>query len=808
MRVLLLCGALCRLAAASDDLQLDLPRQTDAVQQSDAAIPIATAEGLEFFETKIRPVLVEHCYSCHSAEAKKLKGGLRLDGPAEIRKGGDSGPILNPGKPADSPLLAAISYAGDVSEMPPQGKLSESVLADFRKWVEIGSPLPSGGDLAAPAPQTAIDIERGRGFWSFQPVRVHPLPAVSDPNWPRQRIDYFVLQKLDEKALRPTPAADRRSWLRRLSVDLIGLPPTYAEIEAFAADTAPDADQRAVDRLLASPHYGERWARHWLDVARYAEDNPTSESTCKPPRFPFRYRDWVIRAWNDDLPYADFVRRQLAADLMDVEPAEIAALGFLGLSPVYHKEPKLSKEVISVIVADEWDERLDTITRGFLGLTVACARCHDHKFDPITTQDYYALAGVVASTQLVEWPLVEAGREAASALTDVQLQIVDDTLRLDYAKKMKETAQGKGEDPQPFEKAAAELDAKLKNLKETQLFDGPIANAVRDAGLWINGDDPAWTLLDFEPGRPRDLPVFIRGSATNPGKIVPRRFLEVLSPAGAPPFQQGSGRRELADCLVNQAAPLTAPVIVNRVWGWHFGQPLIRTPSNFGKLGDPPSHPELLDDLAARFIEHGWSLKWLHREIVLSAAWGQAATHRAAAHEVDPDNRWLWRMNRRRLEAEAWRDMVLATTAQLDATAGGPSSDLDKLENRRRTVYGTISRQKSADLLRLFDFPDAKSHGEQRLLTTTPLQHLYLLNSPFLQQHAAALVAQILAQPHAEPTEIVQALFQSVLLRDPTRDEVTRALELVKDERAEITPENWTVLAHGLLASNEFLFVD
>lgn len=768
-------------------------------------------EGAEFFEKRIRPVLVEKCYSCHSATAKKVRGGLKLDSSAAIRSGGDSGVILVPGKPEESLLIDAVSYNGDAAEMPPDAKLSDRVIADFRKWVASGAVLPTEKNaIAAPSEKRELDIAKGREFWSFQPVQVQPLPAVTDREWPRNRIDYFVLQKLEEKSLRPAPSADRRTLVRRAYFDLAGLPPSYDEVEEFVGAAKSRAFGEVIDTLLASPHYGERWGRHWLDVARYAEDNPTSESTCKPPRFPHVYRDWVIRALNDDLPYDEFVRRQLAADLMDVPPAELAALGFLGLSPVYHKEPKLAADVIAVIVADEWDERLDTITRGFLGLTVACARCHDHKFDPITTEDYYALAGVMASTQLVEQPLVETDLATAAALTDTYLDVVDTEQRLSYAKAFKKTAQSEGKNGAEFDPQIAEFDTKLKRLKDTKLFDGPIANAARDAGLWLNGDDAAWTALDFKPGVPRDLPVFIRGNVSNTGAIVPRRFVEVLSPAEAKPFQQGSGRKELAECIVGDAAPLAARVIVNRVWGWHFGQPLVRTPSNFGQLGERPSHPALLDDLAARLIENKWSLKWLHREILTSATWQQASTHNAAAHAIDPDNRLLWRMNRRRLEAETWRDMVLATSGKLDETLYGPSTPLDKQDNRRRTIYGTVSRQRVADVLRLFDFPDAKAHSEQRLLTTTPLQQLYVLNSPFLQSQATAIAESLRKDDAAEMdrSQQVTALFHRVLLRDPSAAELSASLNLISADGADVPAANWTMLAHALLAGNEFLFVD
>ncbi len=796
----------------------------------------SAADGdLEFFEKKIRPVLVERCYKCHSSSSSKPKGGLRLDHRASVLGGGDSGPAIVPGKPDASLLLKAMSWSGVVSEMPPDSKLSDSVLADFREWIVRGAAFPADSAPAADKPRP-VDIEQGRGVWSFQPVRTLSAPKVSDPSWPRRKIDSFVREQLDRQQMRPAPEAERRTLIRRLSFGLLGVPPTIAETEAFVADDSPDAYDRLVERYLASPHYGERWGRHWLDVARYAEDQPTSEATCKPPRFPFRYRDWVIQALNEDLPYDEFVRRQLAADLLDVPRSDLAALGFLGLSPVYHKEPKLAADVISVIVADEWDERLDTVTRSFLGLTVACARCHDHKFDPIKTEDYYALAGVMASTQLVEWPLVETSPEAAAALTEVQRQIIDVELRFDYAKKNRKTPKGEGVDLAPFDAEVIRWETALKALKEQKLFDGPIATGVRDAGLWINGDDPAWTLLDFQQGRPRDLPVFVRGNPANPGPIVPRRFLEVLSPRNSKPFQQGSGRRELAEAIVGtvrgsrtressdrslttsatdddrslatSATSLAARVIVNRVWGWHFNRPLVTTPSNFGRQGDAPSHPELLDDLTARFIESGWSLKWLHREIVLSATWKQASRSPSDYHDRDPDNRYLWRMNRRRLEAEAWRDGVLSASADLDTTMLGPSVSLDDAKFRRRTVYGIVSRQKPADLFRLFDFPDAKRHTETRLPTTTPLQQLFLLNIPFLQQRAEATARSVLDENPTGSEEIARKLFRRILLRAPSANELTEAMNLVRTETGDVPREGWAFLAHSLFATNEFMYLE
>ncbi len=485
--------------------------------------------GVEYFEKKIRPVLVEHCYQCHSAAAKKVKGGLRLDNRDGLRQGGDSGPAVVPKRPTESLILKALRHEGDL-KMPPKKKLPDSVAADFARWIDMGAADPRGGaDTVKPR---GVDIETGRRFWSFQPVQEAKLPSVSDARWPRRRLDYFILQRLDQKNLRPADEADRRTLLRRLSFDLVGLPPTPEEVEGFVRDKAPDAYERQVERLLASPHYGERWARHWLDVARYAEDHPTGEATNQPPRHAWRYRDWVIRSLNDDLPYDQFVRRQLAADLMPGLPqTEITALGFLGLSPVYHKEPRLSPGVITAIAADEWDERVDAVTRGFLGLTVACARCHDHKFDPITTEDYYALAGVMASTQPVEWPLVPTEAKKGARITSVRLALMEAKLRVDFHRETRTGVPDKGPQREVYERRLVELNAEVERCKkeEQTLFNGPLANVVRDAGLWIDGADPAFTHLDYRAGVARDLPVFLRGDVEKPGPIVPRRFLRVLS---------------------------------------------------------------------------------------------------------------------------------------------------------------------------------------------------------------------------------------------------------------------------------------
>ncbi|QDU23653.1 PSD1 and planctomycete cytochrome C domain-containing protein [Urbifossiella limnaea] len=762
----------------------------------------AAARADDAFESKVRPVLAEHCYACHSAAAKKAKGGLTLDTPDGIRKGGDSGPAVVP-KDATSLLLKAVEYHPDAPAMPPKGKLPDRAVADLRSWVKAGAVLPEG--RAAQAGPTTRDPAAAKQFWSFRPLREQPLPAVSRPDWPARRHDHFVLAKLDTLMLRPAAPADRRTLVRRVYFDLIGLPPTFEQVEAFVADGRPDAYERLVDGLLASPRFGEKWARHWLDVARYAEDHSTSESTCKPPRFPFRYRDWVVAALNADLPFDDFVRRQLAADLLPgLAPEELAALGFLGLSPVYHKEPKLAEDVIAGIVADEWDERVDAVTRGFLGLTVACARCHDHKFDPVSSEDYYALAGVMASTQLAERPLIADPDAVTEELAAVRLGLMESGMRAGYARELRGTAAKEGRDPAPFDRDARKYDAEMAALKEREkkLYTGPVTPAVRDAGTWVTADGGAWTSLTYKAGVPRDLPVFVRGNPMKPGPApVPRRFLRVLSAGEPAPFRSGSGRRELAEAIVTDARGLTARVFVNRVWGWVVGRPLVATPSNFGALGEPPSHPELLDDLAARFVASGWSVKWLVRELVLSAAYRQASRADDESAARDADNRWLWRGHRKRLEVEGWRDAMLQVSGRLDLRGGGPSDDLDGPFAVRRTVYGKVSRQRAADVHRLFDLPDPKAHGERREPTVTPLQQLYFLNSPFVRG-AAVGVARLAARDASSPRDVMRQLYRRVLLRGPTAAETAAGLALAGE------PAAWDVLAQALLVSNEFLFLD
>jgi hypothetical protein len=695
------------------------------------------------------------------------------------------------------------------------------VIGDFERWVSLGAPDPREDSAAAPRAAAGIDVDKGRRWWAFQPVREYALPQVKQSRWPRAQVDHFILAVLERNDLVPSPEADRRTLILRATLDLIGIRPSYQEIQTFVNDTSPAAYEDLIDRLLASPHYGERWGRYWLDVARFAEDNPTSEATNGPYPYAWRYRDWVVEATNKDLPYDRFVTLQLAADhVPGATRDDLRALGYLGAAPIYHKDARLSRDVIETLASDDWDERVDAVSRGLLGLTVACARCHDHKFDPIPTKDYYSLASIFASSQAVERPL----RDIDPAVERRFLWIQQRLLHLDYLAKL--LTGEPGTKPEEAAQKVVRFRAEIAALKDEmktlagarypelvdyvagfgvektrkrrgfEPLDKPFTNAVYDAGLWVNGGDPDLTVMDYRPSQPRDLPVFLRGNVASHGESAPRGFLTVLARPGAARFEQDSGRLELARRIFTDAAPLAARVWVNRVWAWHFGEPLVATTSDFGSQGEKPSHPELLDDLAARFISNGWSLKWLHREIMLSAAYRQSSHPREDAAQKDPTNRWLWRMNPRRLDIEAFHDSMLNVAGSLDRTLYGMSISLDE-PNTRRTVYATVSRGRLHTLFKLYDFPDASQHSPGRELTTTPLQQLFVMNSEFLQEQSdrlAELVGAELSQAVA-----VSALYHRVLARDPTPSEIDLALSFLSQGSV-------SEYAQALLSTNEFIF--
>jgi Protein of unknown function (DUF1553)/Protein of unknown function (DUF1549) len=571
---------------------------------------------------------------------------------------------------------------------------------------------------------------------------------VAKADWPRSRLDGFVLAPLEKAGLAPAGEADRRTWLRRISFDLTGLPPTPDEIEAFVADQSPDAAERLADRLLASPHFGERVSRLWLDLARYAEDQAHIVGKDESLYYPnaYRYRDWLIGAFNRDQPYDEFVKLQLAADLLEGDDSpNLPALGLIGLGPKYYSRRSLQ------VMSDEWEDRVDVVGRGLLGLTVACARCHDHKFDPIGTEDYYALAGVFASTSMFNRPLSpEAEKKAESDKND--------TKEFENGKKVV----GEAKDP-----------------KQSM-------HVVRDT-------------------EPQNLSIFIRGNVDTKGPAVPRHFLRVLCDGEPEPFASGSGRRELAEAIATSENPLTARVIVNRFWALYFGKPLVGSPSNFGAHGERPTHPELLDDLTVRFVESGWSLKWLTREIVLSAAYRQASIAPEATLAADPENRLLGRMNRRRLTVEQWRDSILSANGRLESAVGGPSLDPQKAEERRRTVYSRASRLELNKLLAMFDYPDPNVHADRRVETTTPLQKMFVLNSPFMVAQAGALSERLSSEVDSDDRTRIERAYVLLYGRPAMEDEIRLALDyLAGGDRA----ARWQQYAHTLLAASEMLYLD
>jgi hypothetical protein len=772
----------------------------------DAAAPDATgpdAAGLEFFEKKIRPVLVKHCYECHSAKSKAIKGALLLDTRVGTRKGGESGPSVVPGKIDDSLLLSALQY--DSFEMPPKGKLPKAVIADFEQWVKMGAPDPR--EATTVIAKKTIDYKAAREFWSFRPITKPNLPAVRDAAWPRNDIDRFVLAQLEAKNLKPAGPAEKRTLIRRATFDLIGLPPTPEEIEEFLADTDPKAFEKVVSRLLASPHYGERWGRRWLDVARYGEDQA---HTFKARKYPsgFRYRDWVVKSLNDDMPYDRFVSLQVAGDLLDGPDrnGRLAALGLFALGPVYYADNGEKKKAM----ADEWDDRIDTLIRGVQGLTVSCARCHDHKFDPISMQDYYGIAGVFASTDYKEYPIAPQEMLDKKKQADDAVKEQDKKQRdLIGVEKKRLTAEAPMENgkKKPLPKKGKELEKLFSDKAKADL---KTIRAELDKRKKATAAIKIPVVHSLIEGKSQDLKIYLSGDPEKLGDVAPRGFLRVIAGAETPGFKtKGSGRLELAAAIASKNNPLTARVIVNRVWRGHFGRGIVRTPSNFGSLGERPTHPQLLDFLASSFIENGWSLKTLHKQIMLSAVYRSSSEFNAAANEVDPENRLLWRMNRRRLEVEPWRDAMLAVSGQLDRNIGGPSINLASNGNKRRTLYGFVSRHKLDDVLHLFDFPDPNITIAKRSETTVPLQLLFVLNSEFMTSQAKTLSARLMSENMENDAARIERVYQLLFGRSPTAVETEVGTAFVGEAKVSTDGlSQWEQYALVLLGSNEFTFVD
>ena len=909
----------------------------------------APAGSPEYFEANVRPVLAANCYDCHADEKM---GGLRLDSREGLLAGGRSGPAIVPGDPEKSLLIQAVRQTRDTLKMPKGGRLKPAEIDALTEWVKAGAPWPTAAagstiTVNAPAasagkpsstssPAYVIKPEQ-RAFWSFQPIHASPAPAVSHTSWPKTEIDRYVLAHLERAGLAPVRAAAKRTLIRRATLDLIGLPPTADEIDAFEKDEAPDAFARVVDRLLASPRYGESWGRLWLDVARYGEDDYRSldpkQRGYNPYPNAYLYRDWVIKAFNDDLPYDQFVRAQLAGDLLG-DPAARArtlpALGFLGLGPWYY-----DNGAVEITRADERHDRVDVVSRGFLGLTVGCARCHDHKYDPIPTRDYYSLAGVFLNTSYHEYPLVPKSVVDDYTLQDKQIEkkekLLDeftrvestqlgqtlalqaskymaaawkvlgepkddvpkvvDAEKLDYelfdrwlkflakpprfypyltkwqemikgggsaaeAKKLAEEFQAlllevmfdRNEIKEENEIIAAKALTGTKKKEPGKLPSDFVTNddfcpgcglslkslPVERNNLWTDvfqrdlqdGFDPAQASEKIKPGlfafrgwglerqlsadrrryvdglradiaalrkaqppkfafvhgvadvaTPVDLKVSRRGSPYNLGDEEPRHFLSVLSDGDPAPFQKGSGRLELAEAILRQ--PIAMRVIVNRIWKGHFGTGLVDTPSNFGVAGERPTHPELLEHLAQRFVDQKLSIKQLHRDIMLSAVYQLSDETMAANVEKDAGNRLYWRAERHRMAAEQIRDSLLFVSGALDLKAGGPSTALSP-SFTRRTVYGKVSRYKLDDYLQLFDFPSPNLSAERRFTTTVPLQRLFFMNSDFMQQQGELIARQVAAEP--DNTARIQKAYRLIFGRAASDAEIKAGLAFLTSE--------------------------
>lgn len=815
-----------------------------------------TPEQLAFFETKIRPVLVTHCYECHAAGAKIVQGGLRVDHRAGLLKGGDSGPAITPGKLDKSLLLNALRYDG--IEMPPKGRLAPSVVKDFETWIAMGAPDPRRADETPPT--QGIDVETGRRFWAFQPVADPPTPAVNDASWPIDPLDRFVLARLDRAGLRPVADADRHTWLRRVSLDLTGLPPTPAEIEAFVADKSPRAWETVVDRLLDSRAFGERWARHWLDLTGYADMMGTSNNVFA--QHAWRYRDYLISAYHHDKPFDRFVREQIAGDLLPATSPEeraenITATGFLMVGDVEIVEPDKAK-----MEADHIDTQVAKLGTAFLGMTLGCARCHDHKFDPIALADYYGIAGILKSspsthkisfgvwsslntTDLPETPDQLAARqkleaEHAEKLASMKSEqkrreaekksVVDELARLEKATTTTSDEVASGlEKKEALAKRRDELTEQLKKLSA----------AIQHAEFFQSTRPQAFAMHDGP--QPADMPIYIRGNPYAPGAVVPRGAVRVASWDKFPAIPKGqSGRLQLADWLADRRNPLTPRVAVNRIWQKLFGEGLVRSVDYFGTRGETPSHPELLDHLATRFMSGGWSQKQLIRALVLSRTYRLSSVNDATANKVDPDNRLLWRMHRLRLDAEALRDGWLAVSNELRPSDGGPALVLEEVENCgalvregvnppnythrkpresqqfQRTIYLPVMRTNFAgdDRLRaFFDFVNPAQIAGQRSQTVVPTQSLFLMNNELLRKRAQALASQLLAEP-ASVDERLSRLWLRVFNRPVTSAEREDAAAFLAELDGTLDAEDaaarqalgWQELCHSLLASNEFVY--
>jgi Protein of unknown function (DUF1553)/Protein of unknown function (DUF1549)/Planctomycete cytochrome C len=895
-----------------------------------------TPDQVDFFEKKIRPILVDNCYKCHSHDSEKVKGGLLLDTRDGLLKGGDTGPAIIPGNLDKSLLIQAVRYSNKDLQMPPNDRqLAASQIQDLETWVKMGAPDPRT-TVESGQHNYQVDFDKAKKHWSFQPISKPAIPQVTDPgHWAQTPIDNFILAALATNNLTPSPRADKVTLLRRATFDLIGLPPTPKEVDDFLADNSSDAFEKVVDRLLASPHYGERWGRYWLDLAHFA-DTRGSLGNNRDERYPYAYtyRDYVIRSFNEDLPYDQFIIQQIAADKLPLgdDKRPLAAMGFLTLGNRFNNQ-----------MNDVIDDRIDIIGKGTMALTVNCARCHDHKFDPIPTKDYYALHGVFSSSsEPKEEPLIETPKNTSAYQTfrseyaarqsalkefrdeigrklktemigksgtyllanydfkhktndvsrnafmekrglNTQLAAVwDNNLKnwerrhhpvfapwfafaqlpeKDFAARARElsakfyTNKEKGRPinpliarmfssgPTSLSQVAARyasvfsdveqrwqevmnsyeakkksatiappepkglLDKDQEEVRQLMYANGsPMLLDDQRLNSFINRDNklrnklndlekavtelvithpgsPARASILEDTEKPKDSYVLIKGNPGNRGPLAPRHFLTILSGDNCPPFRDGSGRLELARAIANKDNPLTARVMVNRIWQHHFGEGLVRTPDDFGTRGDSPSHPELLDYLSIRFMDEGWSIKMLHRLVMLSGVYQQSSDENPRYEIIDPENRWLWHMSRRRLDLEALRDTILAIGGDLDLTVGGKSVKLDSEPySLRRTLYGFVDRRNVPNMYQAFDFASPDLTTGKRETTVVPQQALFMMNNPLVVEQARNAVRRVDFKSQSSAEARIELLYKLIYQRSPTDTEKKLTLDYLRSD--------------------------
>ncbi len=788
-------------------------------------------EDFEFFEKNIRPVLVERCYKCHSEKAEKIRGGLRLDSKAHLLKGGETGPAMIPGETEKSLLIKAIRRTNPDLQMPPKKALSAVEIKAFETWVKIGAPDPRVAAVAQRSDSNSIS------HWAFQPVKDAPPPAVKNQGRATNPVDQFILAKMETQKVMPGPPADKLTLIRRATFDLIGLPPTPEEIDSFISDKSARAFEKVVDRLLASPHYGERWGRHWLDVVRYADTSGCNSDFPIPSAY--KYRNYVIQSFNHDKPFDQFVREQIAGDLMPGANNEetferIIATGYLATSRRFGSRANEFHLTI--------EDTIDNLGKAVLGLSLGCARCHDHKFDPVSSKDYYALYGIFSSTRYA-FPGTEIFRHPKNFVplatgTNVQfvIEYQEQLAALDeQIEKLMDQKRALEKPPKDSKKKPAVEEEKEEVDKEAEDRLLKIKADLEDARTRqkkLESRPPAiekaYAVADGKAG---DARIQKKGDPLSLGETVPRGFLQVLGGQRLAAAEQGSGRLELATWLADPKNPLTARVMVNRIWQHHFGRGLVETPNDFGARGKAPSHPELLDYLATRFQRGGWSIKQMHKLMMLSQTYQASSLAQAENSRIDPGNNLFWKFSRRRLDAEELRDAMLSVSGMLDPTMGAEhpfpkESDwrytqhtpfVAVYDTNRRGIYLMQQRIKKQPFLEVFDGADPNATTDVRAMSTTPIQALFLMNDPFAHEQADKFAVRI-AMAHVETPKRVDNAYRLALGRNATRDEIKTAKaylqECALDLKATDLPAEkqpraaWASYCRVLFSSNEFLFVD